>query len=450
MNRDRRYHVDELWCIKGEFYDLTNDSGFMLTHKGGMEKLMLGRGSRQDCVNLMESYHRLSDQNIYAILKSNSKLQPINKEWIDGLDLMIVQPTFDWSSPFHTEMTCRVKQYFKSHDLSPKAPLIFWLVYGPIALFSMYISYVTLIELNDPLLASIASALMMCMGFAWFHTGSHNALSDYYMVNEGVVLIWCTPMLWLKFFWQVHHVDWHHIFTGILDFDSDVTIVDVLFRKCKEMGYLWNHRFQKFYFTFTMTVFPGQWTSQSWAYIKASFGATLFDRRVAMQNLSSFTLDLLSIIVHLTLFWIYPSYKFGFSNCCITTLTFYIVESTVYYILVFPDHDVDVCEIKTIDTYNKDWSKQQIQSSASFKLPFWVEQLTGGISNQRAHHVFPGVHPWHYHDLDETIIKPLCREHNVGYHEFNNWFTAASSHRNMLDKYSVDPNNQNKDKIKLI
>jgi hypothetical protein len=65
-----------------------------------------------------------------------------------------------------------------------------------------------------------------------------------------------------------------------------------------------------------------------------------------------------------------------------------------------------------------DWAELQVKTTANFcsRSPFW-NFISGGLSNQIEHHLFPSTCHVHYPAIS-PIVKKTCEEFGIKYHPF--------------------------------
>jgi linoleoyl-CoA desaturase len=80
----------------------------------------------------------------------------------------------------------------------------------------------------------------------------------------------------------------------------------------------------------------------------------------------------------------------------------------------------------------QEWAVHQISTTANFatssKSLHW---LLGGLNFQIEHHLFPRVSHVHYPQVSQ-LVKEVCREYNIVYHEYTSMFRAIVSHLSHL------------------
>jgi linoleoyl-CoA desaturase len=60
------------------------------------------------------------------------------------------------------------------------------------------------------------------------------------------------------------------------------------------------------------------------------------------------------------------------------------------------------------------WYLRQIRGSANIEGPDWLHVLSGNLSHQIEHHIFPDLPSSRYAQI-ATLVRPICRKYNVPY-----------------------------------
>merc|ERR1719316_2313137 len=81
---------------------------------------------------------------------------------------------------------------------------------------------------------------------------------------------------------------------------------------------------------------------------------------------------------------------------------------------------------------NMDWGAYQTRSSHDYAVDSWLWcNLSGGLNNQIAHHLFPGIHFKHY-PLVTKVIREVCAEEGVEFQHSATIFSALKKHHEHL------------------
>ena len=60
------------------------------------------------------------------------------------------------------------------------------------------------------------------------------------------------------------------------------------------------------------------------------------------------------------------------------------------------------------------WYLRQIRGSANIEGPGWLHVLSGNLSHQIEHHLFPDLPSCRYAQI-ATMVEPLCRRYGIPY-----------------------------------
>ena len=377
-----------MWKIHGKTYDLTD---FAKHHPGGAEIIEKTKGL-DDCSALFETYHAFSDLG-------NIKQSLAKYEVVDG------ENTTEYTTDFanYHKLTERVKTIFPDRA-SIKAPPS-WYMWNGFALcaflYTMYYTIVSKYLIIKCFFALGAASFEDSILFNILHDGSHYAITINPQQNNILSTIANSWILWNHSSWFFHHIYYHHSFTGG-DSDPDKELYNI-------SSMIKNDTYFEWIYNIIYSFFPGQSNMQCvlylYSYFKKQFAFTKNDN-LKIQG-ESIYYDNLSLAVMVC------KIAFLISIGLIPSLVFLFVENTLYYINIFPDHDL-------YETYENhydggDWAKRQICNSGNFVNgnPWWTIAFSG-INHQIEHHLFPNISGHHY-TVIAPIVREFCREHNIPY-----------------------------------
>lgn len=374
-----------MWKIYGKTYDLTD---FAKRHPGGAEIIEKSKGL-DDCSALFETYHAFSDMENIKQSLAKYRLE-------DGND---IEYKTDFTN-YH-KLVDRVKIIFPDRG-SIKAPPS-WCIWNGVAMFSfLYCMYYTIVSKYTVVkcfFALCAASYESSILFNILHDGSHYAITINPRQNNILSTIGNSWVLWNHSIWFYHHIYYHHSFTGG-NSDPDKTLYEIA-PNIKSVYFEW-------IYNFIYGVFPGQTTMQFIWYLYIYINKQLSMGGNYMLNIPDSTYyDNLSISVMVC------KIAFFISIGMIPTVVFLTVENTIYYINVFPDHNLYETHENHYD--GTDWAKRQICNSGNFKngYPWWT-MIFSGINHQIEHHLFPNMSGHHY-TMIAPIVREFCRENNIPY-----------------------------------
>jgi linoleoyl-CoA desaturase len=378
-----------MWKIYGKKYDLTN---FAKHHPGGAEIIEKTKGL-DDCTALFETYHAFSDLD--AIKQSLAKYE------LGESENNITEYTTDFTT--YRKLTERIKTVFPDRA-SIKAPPS-WYMWNGFALcaflYTMYYTIVSKYVIIKYFFAIIFASIEVSIMFNILHDGSHYAITPDPLQNNILSTIANSWILWNHSIWLYQHVYYHHSFTGG-EYDSDKVMYDIgtMIKTPTYFEWIYN---------FIYCFIPGQsnmqviWYIYTYIYKQLSF--TKNDILKIPNDTTYYDNISLSIMMCKLAFFI--------SIGIIPTLIVLATENTLYYINIFPNHNLYETHENHYD--GNDWAKRQICNSGNFVNgnPWWTV-LFSGINHQIEHHLFPNISGHHY-TIIAPIVREFCREHNIPY-----------------------------------
>ena len=418
----------EYWVIHNKKYDM---SDFIKYHPGGEHTIILGKG--RDCTELFENTHCMCDKE---------KINKILEEYY--VDISYNNSKFDWSNnPIYREIMSEVKLSFENKNYKADSSLIIKIIFL-ILLWSIF--YYFGITNYNFLSLFLAGVMWTCIGFCIMHDGSHSALSKNVLVNWLPMMIWNNMSLWNHTAWMLHHVYGHHGYTGIGDLDPDLNyniVVKSEDQKIKEYGSM--YKYQHYYSWIILFFLPNQSLSVALNY-------RFFDKIFGLEwlDLNTYQKTYVNCLNSISLFLSFgiPIYVHGsIYRAIVSNIINFTGVGLSFYLIVLPNHDSIVVNtnLETMKTDNphmlKDWSVQQIVSSANFSNTDSMHDkvmtyLLGGMNYQIEHHLFPTICHIHYPRLS-LIVKKICAKYNIPYVVRRNIFDCIKEHYLLLKKFSV-------------
>jgi len=264
------------------------------------------------------------------------------------------------------------------------------------------------------LIAALISFCEFSILFNTLHDSSHYAIHTDATINTQISTITNAWHLWNHNMWFMHHVYYHHSFTG-----SDTDPDHHLYNSLQNMSHMLVNTIY--------SVFPGQYVGQIIWYIITANTYNLYTvygnaRTIPIPKTVTYY-DNVSISI--MLFKLYVIYHYGI----IPLLAYYVCHNTFYFMNIAGDHDL-------YDTYNNyydgpDWAKRQICNSGNFANQYkWWSMIFGGINHQIEHHLFPNISNHHYPTI-APIVKKFCQDNDLPYvHEP----TLASAYQSFMKR----------------
>lgn len=335
--------------------------------------------------------------------------------------------TFAKHTSFKEVLDSRVRSYLDSRNITGRdSPFM----YFKIVLFLVWTiaSYFMLLTLPGGLVSAAVLSLSLALalvgvGFNIQHDGNHEAISRHWWVNRlaGLTL---DVFAASSFMWKKKHNVMHHTFTNIEGLDDDIS-VSPLGRLNRHQRRYWFHRYQQWYL----------WIFYAFVHIKYLFGDILtlvirksgekkrcVPRGMEMVGFVCGKIAYFGFAFALPL-WFYSWWKVVVFYCAIS-MTMGLVFSTVFQLA----HMVDILDEDTFEAPSE-FAVHQIATTADFATnSWWLTFFLGGLNFQREHHLFPKISHVYYPAIAE-VIREVCREYGVKYHEQSLWSALKSHYR---------------------
>jgi len=216
--------------------------------------------------------------------------------------------------------------------------------------------------------------------------------------------------------WLYTHNYVHHTFTNIIGKDHDATGYGVM-RLTEEQPWHPIWLLNPVFCGLLQTFF--QWGTaiqelesekfikgeKTWAEMKP--GLRRFRDKAGKQALKDYVLfPLLSG----------PGAPFTFAGNATANLVRNLWASSVIWCGHFPE-EVETFSIEeTEDESHAEWYYRQILGSANFTGAKWIDVLSGNLSFQIEHHLFPDVPAYRYKEIS-VEVRALCEKYDIAYHE---------------------------------
>jgi cytochrome b involved in lipid metabolism len=276
----------ELWCLHGEFYDLTN---FISTHPGGTTILNMSKGM-EDATPLMESYHAFANHEYIRKTMAKYKVDYVPKDAETRVKPKTVYG-FD-KDGFYATLTRRVRAHFGStkegESVTKNIKANKWWVFKVATqsvlfagMYGMAFFMPNLPRMESVGFAAGAGLMLIAVGMNAMHDGSHYAVGvrDSWK-NKLAMRVWNAIAYWDPSLWLYHHTIRHHAYTGDDLLDPDTMHANPAVRKHLDHDrktyfdhfprILAVHRwFWTIWATFIYVLTPGMYTMQVSLYLEA-------------------------------------------------------------------------------------------------------------------------------------------------------------------------------------
>jgi len=421
--------------IYGEIHDVTDYSS---RHPGG--KLLLEQVAAldlPDATPLFESYHALVDaktmRHVLKPMATGEKVPEMYSFEHDG---------------FYATLRTRVSKHLrKVSGQTCKATGDGWVLTKSFVAFAIWVGMLVesvVLAANDYgavevcLCAACAGFMLLSWGFIMFHDASHFAVTgpafDSILSN-----IWNACAFWDHIEWRVHHVIFHHSFTGYPALDPDMHHGSPVMRTHEALpkygaGSAYMLLGPPFWQFFGMLLVPGMYFGQiiQYNWMKALPQSsrqlwTLDMSKIEFDNTWSF------VSLWVVLWFSALAIKGSLFVAVAAVSAYFLAANVTYSINIFADHDAHITDeastahAKHCDLMKKkpDWGETQVVGSANWGGPMW-SFVFGGINMQIEHHLFPRISHKHFHTI-APIVRATCQEFNVEYNHFPTWWAAVSS-----------------------
>jgi len=420
------------WTVyRGVAYDLT---GFLRHHPAGAWLVRLGLG--RDATALFESYHLRPE-----VAAARLRRLPV----LEGFPVHAVpQSPRPNDSDLYNTLRARVRaEVFKGSESqgthrSGAGPAIAAVLGAAVGAYALY-----------ALSPGAATGALLGLAGAWIgltvqHCGNHGAMSTTPWVNvalgAGDDLIGGSSLAW-----QYHHQVSHHIHCNDDAFDEDVFSSFPLLRFDARQPRAWYHAYQHVYmwalFPFMQLAFQaGDWS----AILQGrTAGATMHGASVGQRAAGA-----AGKLAHYFLLIGVPALTHGWAATAAGAAAFVAVQGLVLATTFAVSHNVPETKPSAdglspasapllTDVADRDWGLQQVATSANYGGAV-ANFMTGGLSLQVEHHLFPAVFFGHYPAIS-AIVADECAKRGIPYAQYPTlWATLKQFVRYMRDVGRAD------------
>lgn len=341
---------------------------------------------------------------------------------------------------FHTVLKQRVNQYFKEHNISPKAN--FFMNFKAIFLMSLFfLTYSFFLTFSTGGVGVIGFFILLgvsisigTMNFA--HDALHGAYFSHPFGNRvlGLFMDLCGAS---SYYWKKEHTVDHHTYTNIAEHDADLDVPIVL-RLCPKAPYRPYHRFQQWYAPFLYCLNLLHWIYFSDPKRIYRIYKNKSTNTVRPSNWEIFYLFFFKF-VHVAAFLVIPSIFLpvpfwqvltGYLCMVFTmglTLTVIFQLAHIVENVAFPLPNAEG-KIENSFLYH------QLATTSNFAMNSkLVSFLFGGLNFQVEHHIFPHICHIHLSKI-APIVQATTKEFGLPYHANPSFFAALRSHFRTLKK----------------
>jgi len=272
------------------------------------------------------------------------------------------------------------------------------------------------------------------------HDGNHGSYTNKSWLTRTMGTTMDFIMGGSSFVWIYQHCVGHHVHTNVVGYDPDIRTApgteDI--RRIHE-GQLWHQKYsnQHKIIGYLYFVLAWKWYFQDFVV----FWEKKIDKiAVGYESLLETTIFYLGKLIFPLYTIIIPIY-FGVSiPRVIGTLLLWLAAEGYWLAYFFEvNHLTEKAVIVTPETLKDDWAVQQIVGSTNFAPDsvFW-NSLSGGLSHQIEHHLFPTVSHIYYPEI-APIVRQACKEFNVPYMAYSSFWSAINGHFKHLKNMGKEP-----------
>ncbi|KDN15535.1 linoleoyl-CoA desaturase [Snodgrassella communis] len=281
------------------------------------------------------------------------------------------------------------------------------------------------------------------------HDACHNVLFRSRLANRIFGRLVTLPLGLDPHYWQVRHVDYHHIYPNIQDYDLDMEENGV-FRQTPFQKWYPHMRFQPYYWPFIAGLslpyiaWVFDWSDQ--------LGKTpLAADKKTLTGIKGWALFLGSKILHFIIALIVPililsSVGISWYSVLWVYLITQMVSSFIVVCLLLGTHWADPA-FYTAPADNQmehGWYHQQFTTCCDwYPSPKIFNELLGGLNLHLTHHLFPGWSHRHYPAL-MLIIERLAQQYQLPYRRLS-YVELLIQQQQFIRRLAQKPDKQSSD-----
>lgn len=283
------------------------------------------------------------------------------------------------------------------------------------------------------LLCSILGLVLAGIGFNVMHDACHGSYSSRKWVNNLMALS-LNMLGGNSFIWKFKHNIIHHTYTNVDGIDDDIA-KSPLMRQCVTQKWVPAHRFQHIYVVLVYAI-----SSLAWVLMldfNKYFKHKVHNTEMQKMNTKDHLVFWFSKVMYVLFYILIPALAVGWMPWLVGFLVLHAIMGLTLAIVFQLAHVVE--ETEFVQAVENDpqkleaaWAVHQVKTTANFarrnKIISWY---TGGLNYQVEHHLFPRISHVHYPAIS-NIVKDICQQYNLQYHEFPTMSRAVSSHFKLM------------------
>lgn len=421
---------DDCWlAIRDVVYDVTD---FAPRHPGGAF-LYLGAG--RDATHMFDSYHPLYvEKSMLGKMAIGTLVQPD-----DVNDRTSMLPR----SNFLPTLKERTELYLLENHLNPKFHLsmvfktLFILATVALTYYGAY--YQTRSILMCIVFAAVLGVAWGNVGTNVMHDGNHGAYTSSGTLTRLVGITCDFVMGASSYVWLYQHVVGHHVHTNVIGLDPDIRTGEPDLRRIhREQGwyprYIWQHVYAVFlYGLLTFKWFPQDFTN-------LAEGTVYLDKMQAFDTKEKIIFFggkawFLTYTVVIPLLLGVPGIQ-----VMVILVTAGLAESWWLALFFQVNHVTDKAHfVPAEERHEWDWAELQVAGSTDFSAGSMLwNNISGGLSHQIEHHLFPGICHMYYAPLAK-MVETTAAEYGVPYAAYASFPKAIQGHINHLHNLGIKP-----------
>ncbi len=333
---------------------------------------------------------------------------------------------------FEDELHHRVTEYFDTAKIPRTATVAVYVKAIAVLLLFITCYVLLLVVARSPVQGVLLSVLLgfalVEIGVNMQHDGSHKAFSGHTWINRVMALT--ADLIGAgSYFWQWKHNRFHHTFTNIYRFDTDIDL-GFLARIAPSARHRWYHKWQHWYIWFFYCFMVIKW--QLFDDFLNLLRGRLGNHRIPRPRGGELLVFVAGKAVFLSLAFGIPLlfHPVGKVLFCYV-LAMMVAGITLSLIFILP-HAVGESEFPVPDKLSGRMEQPRAVHQVRVTVDFMrhneiVTWLVGGLNFHREHHLFPGVSHAHYKKI-YPIVDDVCEKYGIPHVEHKSYFIGLRSH----------------------
>jgi len=288
---------------------------------------------------------------------------------------------------------------------------------------------------------SVLSGLVLGFALCWIgtgvqHTANHGGAAKNTTLEYLLGLLDDLGPGGSSVVWRYHHQVAHHAYCNDIELDPDAFSSFPLIRLDSSQKWQPYHRFQWIYAHF---LFALMWPSNQIQDLKILLMPSPDFYGVTFKGTGRAEIALALFLKFLHVCWIIvlPLQIHGFHNMVVPWIAAFGFGGWFLAAMFIVSHNVDEVKYSNDITAKGDWAKQQIETSTSWGGTVG-SFMSGGLSMQIKHHLFPCMAHHLYVDV-QKIVQDECAKNGVKYAAYPTLFHNLVDHVKFLHQMGKPP-----------